>query len=148
MVSRTEIAGLEDANEAKSLTTMMKYQTGAERHVLMHVKKVDVNTYETYLTGSKHTSPTTLSSDPRAVPTVKKRRGQELGLLEVQNDSDPQSPPYRNDAIAEADTEFGETLSFYSSASSNGLITSNGGKNWYPDAMRIAKNCFGDIVQA
>ncbi|RAL14513.1 uncharacterized protein BO97DRAFT_271646 [Aspergillus homomorphus CBS 101889] len=60
---------------------------GTEYHWLVvghqHVKKVDANTYETHLTGSKYKlAYKSASSNSWSVPTVKKQREREVELLE------------------------------------------------------------------
>ncbi|RAK75773.1 uncharacterized protein BO72DRAFT_159526 [Aspergillus fijiensis CBS 313.89] len=60
---------------------------GTEYHWLIvghqHVKKVDANTYETHLTGSKYKlAYKSASSNSWSVPTVKKQREREVELLE------------------------------------------------------------------
>ncbi|OJJ94797.1 hypothetical protein ASPACDRAFT_64948 [Aspergillus aculeatus ATCC 16872] len=44
--------------------------------------------------------------------------------------------------LSEADSKFGETLYLYSGSSSNGFTTSDSGKTWHTDAIKISTDTF------
>ena len=48
-------------------------------------------------------------------------------------------------ADSAADENFGDTLSLYSGSSSNGLTTSDKGKTWHTDAIKISKDTFATV---
>lgn len=47
--------------------------------------------------------------------------------------------------LSAADENFGDTLSLYSGSSSNGLTTSDKGKTWHTDAIKISKDTFATV---
>ncbi|KAI9926594.1 hypothetical protein ASPWEDRAFT_54546 [Aspergillus wentii DTO 134E9] len=46
-----------------------------------------------------------------------------------------------------ADENYGKTLNLYSGSNSNGLTTSDGGKTWHTDAIKISEDTFTNVDQ-